>query len=205
MSETRTIQPHRQRLRERIIDTSMREFALHGIRAVKMDDIARQLTISKRTLYELYENKEELLCEVVRAYHSRQEEHALALMANGKNVMDIVLESYRQRVEELRGTSPLFYDDLKKYPRVLQMLEELKERNRQRFTDFLKRGIDEGYFRGDLNYDIVPRLFDAIGHYIMSQQLYYHYDMEQIFKSLVFTSLRGICTTMGAKALDEGL
>ena len=85
------------------------------------------------------------------------------------------------------------------------MLEDNKKRNRQRFVDFLHRGVEEGYFRGDLDYDIVPLMFDAIGRYIMLRELYRQFDLEQVFKSLVFTSLRGICTAMGAKALDKGL
>ena len=205
MSDSGNISAYRQQLRERIIETSMRAFAAHGIRAVKMDDIARLLGISKRTLYELYENKETVLCEGIRYFHSKSEQSMMEMVERGKSVIDIVLEVYRQRLEELRGTSSLFYDDLKKYPRVLSILEEYKKRNHQRFVNFLHRGVDEGYFRSDLDYDIVPLMFDAIGRYIMLRELYRQFDMEQVFKSLVFTSLRGICTAMGAKALDKGL
>ena len=205
MSENSILTTHRQQLRERILETAMQAFAAQGIRAVKMDDIARQLGISKRTLYELYENKETVLYEGVRSFHRKREQRMMELVQHGKSVIDIVLVAYRQRLEELRGTSSLFYDDLKKYPRVLKMLEENKERNHQRFVDFLHRGVEEGYFRGDLDYDIVPLMFDAIGRYIMLRELYRQFDMEQVFKSLVFTSLRGICTEKGAKALDKGL
>lgn len=205
MSDSGNISAYRQQLRERIIETSMRAFAANGIRAVKMDDIARLLGISKCTLYELYENKETVLCEGIRYFHSKSEQSMMEMVERGKSVIDIVLEVYRQRLEELRGTSSLFYDDLKKYPRVLSILEEYKKRNHQRFINFLHRGVEEGYFRSDLDYDIVPLMFDAIGRYIMLRELYRQFDMEQVFKSLVFTSLRGICTAMGAKALDKGL
>lgn len=57
---------YRQQLREKILQTSMAEFMSKGIRAVKMDDIAASLGISKRTLYEIYSNKEELLLEGVK-------------------------------------------------------------------------------------------------------------------------------------------
>lgn len=205
MSEISNISAYRKQLHERIIDLSMKAFAEKGIRAVRMDDIARRLGVSKRTLYELYENKEAVLCEGVRAYHNNREQRMIGLVQQGKSVIDIILEAYRQQLDELRNTSPLFYDDLKKYPHVLKMLEENKARNHQRFVDFLHRGVVEGFFRNDLDYDIVPLMFDAIGHYIMMRELYRQYDMEQVFKSLVFTSLRGICTEKGAKALDKGL
>ncbi|MCR4958941.1 MAG: TetR/AcrR family transcriptional regulator [Prevotella sp.] len=205
MSENTILTSHKQQLHERIVETAMKAFTAQGIRAVKMDDIARRLGISKRTLYELYETKEAVLHEGIMHYHSIREQHIMQLLHEGKSVIEIVMESYRQRLDELHGISPLFYDDLKKYPLVLKALEEMKEASRQQFADFLQRGIHEGYFRGDLDYDIVPLMFDAIGHYIMSRELYRHYDLDEIFKSLVFTSLRGICTEKGTKALDNGL
>ena len=205
MSENSTISVYKQQLRERIIETAMKAFAAQGIRAVKMDDIAHQLGISKRTLYELYENKETVLLEGVRQFHNNQERQLLELVESEKSAIDIVLASYRQKLENLRGITPLFYDDLKKYPHVLSLLEENKARNKRRFVDFLRKGVEEGYFRSDLDYNIVPLMFDAIGSYIMFRELYHQFDMERLFQSLVFTSLRGICTEKGAKALDEGL
>lgn len=56
-------------LRNRILKAAMTEFLHKGVKSVKMDDIANTLAISKRTLYEIYSNKEELLLEAVR--HTR--------------------------------------------------------------------------------------------------------------------------------------
>ena len=49
---------YRQELKERILTLSLRECKAKGVKAVKMDDLAKQLSISKRTLYEIYANKE---------------------------------------------------------------------------------------------------------------------------------------------------
>ena len=61
MADNKKHSVHKQELRERIVETAMRAFSMQGIRAVKMDDVAKMLGISKRTLYELYENKEYLI------------------------------------------------------------------------------------------------------------------------------------------------
>ena len=55
--------PQRLELRERIIDTALNSFATHGIKSITMDDIAAALGISKRTLYEVFSDKETLLME----------------------------------------------------------------------------------------------------------------------------------------------
>ena len=59
---------YRQTLRYKILDVAMAAFHENGIVAVSMDSIARKLAISKRTLYELYANKEELLLEGMQRY-----------------------------------------------------------------------------------------------------------------------------------------
>ena len=61
MQEKKTITAYKKGLREVILKTAMKAFAEKGIRAVKMDDIAESLSISKRTMYEIYATKEELL------------------------------------------------------------------------------------------------------------------------------------------------
>ena len=67
MQNKKTITEYKKGLREVILNTAMKAFAEKGIRAVKMDDIAESLTISKRTMYELYATKEELIYEGVKA------------------------------------------------------------------------------------------------------------------------------------------
>ena len=72
MYNTATETTYRQELKEKILITAINLFHKHGIRSVKMDDIANELKISKRTLYEIYSNKEELLLEVVRRDKQRE-------------------------------------------------------------------------------------------------------------------------------------
>jgi AcrR family transcriptional regulator len=66
---------YRKGLKEKILQTSMQMFKVHGIKAVKMDDIATRLSISKRTLYEIYANKEDLLLEGIRLHEKENNDH----------------------------------------------------------------------------------------------------------------------------------
>ncbi|MBR1557340.1 MAG: helix-turn-helix transcriptional regulator [Prevotella sp.] len=183
----------------------MKLFAQHGIRAVKMDDVASSLTISKRTLYELYDNKEFLLLEGMRFYHCQRREHIEQIVSECDNVMEIMLRLYKMKVDEFRQTNPAFYTDIKRYPSVLQYLKHENVKSRSKFLLFINRGISEGYFRPELNYELTGRLFDAMGRYFMENQLYRDYSIEDIFQSFIFISLRGLCTEKGITALDEML
>ena len=203
MQEIKNITTYRQSLRERIVETAMKMFAMKGIRAVKMDDIAQQLSISKRTLYEIYENKEVLLFEGVKRYKALKDAENRQMMDACPTVMDMILKLYEKRVAEFKQTSPLFYSDLEKYPRVLGFLEKDKKERHQQFVDFLLRGVSEGYFRADLDYELVSQLFSSMTHHVISAQLYSEHSLEHIFHNLVFVTLRGICTQKGIEILDE--
>lgn len=203
MQETKDISPYKQGLRDKIITSAMMAFAKKGIRLVKMDDVASELGISKRTLYEIFDKKEALLYEGMKYYlgerRTQMEQKAKAC----NNVMEIILVAYKQKVEEVRQTNPLFYSDLVKYPIVARYLKEQNQQMLTNMTKFFERGMEEGYFRKEVKPELVARLFDALGKYVMEQQLYLNYTIEEIFMNLIFVSLRGICTKKGVEAIDK--
>ena len=102
----------KQNLRGSILETAMHAFAKKGIRAVKMDDVAAALGISKRTLYEIFETKELLLSEGIRKYYAERQEYAKRVTQQCKNVMEVLVAIYRIKVDEFRKTNPQFYADM---------------------------------------------------------------------------------------------
>lgn len=205
MDENRNTSTYKQALRERILETAMKAFAQKGVKAVKMDDIAQGLGISKRTLYELYDNKEVLLYEGVEKFKRLREQQLRQTFEESATVMDVVLQIYRLKITELKSTSPQFYADINRYPRVMEFLEKDKKVSLAMFMEFLKRGVGEGFFREDLDYELVVQMFSALTQYVMSAQLYRAYTLRHIFNNLVFVTLRGICTTKGIEILDRSL
>lgn len=204
MQETKPFTKYRLSLRDKILTTAMDAFAKNGIKAVKMDDIAQHLGISKRTLYEIYENKEVLLFECLKLYEAKREREMTLFMSNNKvNVMDMLLYSYKVKIEEFHLTNPAVYTDLVIYPKVLAYVDNNKEKYRKRFMQFLKQGVREGFFRKEVDYELVGIMLDALGQRIMTDQLYRHFSIQHIFKNMVFVTLRGICTPKGIRALDE--
>ncbi len=203
MHETKTISSYKLQLKSKIQETAMKAFVSKGIRAVKMDDVASELGISKRTLYELYENKELLLYEGVVDFHRRREEEMSQLAARCNNVMEIMFEIYRMKVNDFGQTSMQFYADLEKYPKVHRFLNQQNQQMRKKTTKFLERGVAEGYFREDLNYELCSKLIDVIAKYVIENELYRKFDMKDIFYNLVFVFMRGICTMKGVEALDK--
>lgn len=203
MQETKNISPYKKGLRDKIITTAMEAFAQKGIRHVKMDDVAKELGISKRTLYEIFDKKEDLLYEGVKFYLGDRRTQMEVKAQECKNVMEIILQAYKLKVEEFRQTNPCFYTDLVKYPKVARYLAQQNQQMLTNMTKFIERGIEEGYFRNEVNPELVARLFDALGKYVMEQQLYCLYTIEDIFTNLVFVTIRGICTEKGIEVIKQ--
>ncbi len=190
-------------LKRRILQTAMKLFAEFGVKAVKMDDIAQQLGISKRTLYEIYQDKEELLFQGVVAFDKEKRAKIGEFAQSANNVIEVIAEAYRMKVQEVHTVNPLFYDDIMKYPRVEQYLKEIHEQTHEGYMRFMQRGVDEGSLRPDINYHLFYFLLEGLGQYIMNNQLLKKYSVEELFENLFLISLRGLCTQKGHQLLDE--
>ncbi len=110
---------YRRDLKERILTVAMQAFKLRGIRNVRMDDIATTLGISKRTIYEIYSNKEELLLDgIMREDKARKRDSQLYAQDKNHTVMDIIFHVYNREMADMANTNPLFFSELSKYSRV---------------------------------------------------------------------------------------
>jgi hypothetical protein len=84
-------------------------------------------------------------------------------------------------------------------------LEKSREENRKELAAFLDKGVKEGYFREDINNDLVTILFDSIGQLFLQKRLYARFSIESVLNNIMFISLRGICTIKGIEVLDKFL
>ncbi|MBS7400618.1 MAG: TetR/AcrR family transcriptional regulator [Prevotella sp.] len=206
MTQANYTTEHREALREQILKVATREFTTIGVKSVKMDDIARKLKISKRTLYEIYDNKEQLLLEsVARRIHEFDATLERFDSSGEKQVIDIILEFYRLQMEELRDMNPVYYEDLHKYPRVMSFLEQVNKEHKAHSKDFFKRGVLEGYFRNDFNYELISLLGNNVMQNVMESKLYNTYSLQDIFRNVVMLFIRGLCTAKGILELDRQL
>ncbi len=196
--------PYRQALKDRIMEAAMTAFCKYGIRAVKMDDIAKTLGISKRTLYEIYEDKEAVLYQGVKYYDEKRQNY-LDSFAHEHHVIDIIMEAYRVKAQELQNITPQFFEDIPKYPQVAAYITEQQEHGRQLFQLFMQRGVKEGFFRKEMNYEIISHLFDAVGTHIRGKELMKDYSLDDLFVNMFLVSIRGFCTQQGVNAIDQAL
>ena len=197
---------YKMELRNRILKAAMTEFLHKGVKSVKMDDIANTLAISKRTLYEIYSNKEELLLEAVGIHEQEFNDHMVQYSQDkNHNVMDIIIEFYKKKLLDIADVSPLFLVELRKYKQVVEYLAQQNAERHNNALLFFHRGVKEGFFRSDLNFDIILKTSSASANYAMETQMYKNYSITAIMHNTIFLYLRGICTTKGIKELDAAI
>lgn len=194
---------NRQQVKEKIRCTALRMFHERGIRLVKMDDIAAALSISKRTLYELYANKMELLEDVLELQFNMSQERMRRELKTNASTMDILILALKISIEEMQQTSAAFLDDLHRYPEAHRMLDVLEKRRDKETNKFFWQGVREGYFLPDVNY----RLVYDIARTFREQTMFYRkdYDAREVWITLVRMLLRSVCTLKGIRELDEFL
>ena len=204
MNKDCIVNDYRNELKERILEYSEKEFYANGVRQVKMGNIANYLSISKRTLYEIYPTKEDLLLECVKkhdkTHESRIEQY---IEESNPNAIEIIIFSYKIKLENFLQLNPLFLEELCKYKRVINYFDA---RDKERDTNFewlFNRGVEEGFFRKDLNPRIISNMFTVSLKEAIDNELYKEFGMEYLFRDIVFTLIRGICTIKGIEAIDQ--
>lgn len=194
---------YREQLKDRILNLAMQEFYVNGIKRVKMDDIAKKLVISKRTLYEIYNKKEDLLLEGIKMSQCSCDNHMEKFQQEKTpDVMDILVEFYKVQMERVRMINPLFFVELHKYSKIVSYLNKQHELRRHKSQKFFVRGVRDGYFRDDIDYGLVERFSTATMEYVMDNKLYKIYSMQHILYNVMFLFMRGFCTDKGLVIMD---
>ncbi|MBP3574459.1 MAG: TetR/AcrR family transcriptional regulator [Prevotella sp.] len=196
---------YRKDLRVKILDVSVEMFREKGFRAVKMDDVARHLCISKRTLYEIYPNKEDLVFEAIRKGVVRMHEQLKQRIFDGGDTMDVLIEYFKMRIEEAERINPAIIDDVRAYPKIKEFFEQYKQENSNISVEFLRRGQMEGYFRNDVNINIVSYIYRAISDSMSISQFHKQFPLTELLRVLVVIFARGLCTPAGMARIDEML
>ena len=194
-------------LDNRILIKAENLFLRYGIKSVSMDDIARELGISKKTLYQSVENKKDLLMQVMQAHIATELEAMTTIQAVAIDAIDEMLRVTQYVLPTLRQISPtVIYDLQKYYQEIWQMMES--NHNEHIFNTIkanLERGMKEGVYREDINADIVAKLYVGKTMLVIDEDLFplKNYNKENLFKEYIKYHIRGIASAKGLKLLEK--
>ncbi|MDL2221835.1 TetR/AcrR family transcriptional regulator [Parabacteroides sp. OttesenSCG-928-N08] len=189
--------------KQEIIRQSFDLFSQYGIKGVSMDDIARNMKISKRTLYSYFSDKESLLLEGMVFISKEQIDYLLMLEKESHNVLDIILLMYERIMLKPRWYNPRFYEDLKRFPKAMEHKEKEKTFYTQKCTELFQRGVEEGVFQKEVNVEIVALLTKEQLKMLHPSKTFSRHSNAEVYNTVLITFLRGICSDKGRQILDR--
>ena len=145
---------------ERIVGTAERIFFAGGFSRVLMDDLARELGMSKKTLYSHFASKEDLL-RAVLARRTVEVERGLEAIVSAKETFPLKLGHLARFLQgKVAAVSPLFLEDIRRYaPECFQVVEEFRARAIPRyFGRLFEEGIRSGHVRRQVNRELLVRM-----------------------------------------------
>jgi len=191
----------------RIITGAAELFRVYGIRAVTMDSIAAHLGISKRTIYERFGDKDELLYAVMNDMIRKQKEMVDNILNASSNVMEAIFTVIRIGREHMASMNPLIGSDLRKYhDAVLQRIRlDCDNPDYEGTRKILNAGIAQGLFRNDIDVEIISRAVPGLGNITGDTNRFppEQFTQRDLIRNIIINYLRGISTARGNELIDE--
>ncbi len=194
-------------MKQRIREQASRLFFKKGIRAVTMNDVSEGMGISKRTLYEHFNNKEELLISCIRDEHLRGLQLREDIERETSNTIDIMYRQFRQAVILLREINPDFINELRKiHPDIWENeIEPLEKERDEYIAQLIERGTEQGLFLDNINPSIAAKLLHAQVAIMSDNQVFPadKHALADVFQQIFTVFIRGMATTRGLQEFDK--
>jgi len=174
-----------------------------------MDDVAKELCISKKTLYEHFTDKVDLVRKVILNELKESGEKFEKIENQNLNSIEELFEVNRILNEVIKNFNPAIDYDLRKY--YPELYKEINENKREfmynSIKDNMEKGKKEGLYRADLNVKIIAKLHIARIESKIDSDFFslYEFTSTEVFNEVFIYHLRGICSEKGIRFFEEKL
>jgi TetR/AcrR family transcriptional regulator, cholesterol catabolism regulator len=193
--------------KEKILKGAMELFMKYGIRSVSMDDIARHLSISKKTIYHYFADKEDVVILTAQTHIDKTKQQFDLISETAKNAIDELVQISKCLKNEMQEINPSLLFDMKKYhPKAWAVWIEHKNNHiRASVVRNLIQGIQEGNFRAEINPDIIGTLRLEQVQIAFDDQIFSHdkYNLALVQTQIFEHFVNGLLTEKGRKLFEK--
>ncbi len=161
-------------MKDKILEGAHSLFIQYGVRSVSMDDVARALSMSKKTLYQHFSNKDDLVTEAVRLHMEREAKEFDDIHEEADNaIAELFLISRCMREHVLNLNPSLLYDLQKYHANAWELFQQFKKEYLMgQISRNLDRGIQEGFYRKEINAKVLAMYRVESVQLIFNDQLF---------------------------------
>lgn len=193
--------------REKLLQDISDLFLKFGLRSTSMDDIANHLKISKKTLYQYFENKDNVVEEVMLfRLRDRANRHYIQEIKK-ENPITIIKHIKQFVIDDLNSRLPANDFDMKKYhPTVYSKIKNTEEELTREFLEkLLDKGIEQGYFRADIDKNLQIYLINRPMRYISDPDINMNveYPISTIVCTVLDNFMRALSTEKGLREIEK--
>lgn len=193
----------------KILNLAKAKFMRYGIRSVSMDDIARDLGMSKKTLYEHFRTKQGLV-ETISLEFIEMDKKAITEIHDGSdNALDEIVQVARYVIQTLRKVPEITLYDMKKYYHGCWSHFDRfhKEFIYNIIHANIERGKEEGLYRKDADAEILAHLYVGKSMLITDQDVFpmNEYPKPDLFRQLILYHIHGLASDRGLNRLETYL
>lgn len=193
--------------RQHIVEQAFATFKQRGFKNVTMDDISRQVGISKKTLYELFKHKDDLVEAVVQYVIQDNTCQLENTVAPSENAIEHTIQIMMYLERFVGGMNPVCFIDLQRYyPVAYQLLTQHRSQFvEQSILQNLRQGIEEGLYRPDIDVQIIARYRTESIFLVFQQHWFSNLDVDasRINYQIFIHYLYGLCTLKGHEVLSK--
>jgi AcrR family transcriptional regulator len=193
-------------LKNRIVEEASNLFFRNGVKSVTMTDIAAHISISKRTLYEIFNDKEELLEECLKKAIAQGDCEIENLVKGSHNVIETMMSIYAKLLSEMNHINKSAIYDLKKYhPKLYKKIENRQKAGVEQFIPFFEKGVEQGLIENDINFEILSWILKSQLKTLLESDFFPtdKFPAEEFIRAIILNFTRGIATPKGDKIITE--
>jgi AcrR family transcriptional regulator len=195
--------------KEQIIMQVFELFMRYGIKSMSMDDIAIHMGMSKKTLYQYFASKDDLVNAVLEKHLEMDQCKVKSLISSKNNAIDDLMHIATAVNDTLKQINPSIHYDLEKYhPQAWKKFEDYK-RNfiQEKIKQNILKGIKEELYRSDINVDIVAALYVSKADIVFDASVFPpdKYAFNRVYLEMMKQHIRGIATSKGLKYFEKKL
>jgi len=194
-------------MKEKILKKAVDLFLNFGFKSITMDDIARDLAISKKTIYSHFSTKLKLVKASTFYVFEKVNAGICSICTIDQNPIEEIYLIKSLVMEQLKGekSSPQ-YQLQKYYPKIFETLKKKQfESVNECITKNLKNGIEQGFYRKEIDIHLITRLYFNGIMGIKNVELFpvNTYSNNYLMHSYIEYHIRAIATDKGLKTLNE--